>query len=196
MTNKPSIHEIITDVSNGDVMAFRALFDAYRDKLYFFLLRIVETKESAEDIVQDTFLKVWLNRNDLQNVKNFNAYLYQIAKNAAINGLRRKALEAVILESNQFTLEATDNEEQILLKDLRIQIQKAVEALPAQQRKVFTLRRNDHYKIEEIAEQLQISHLTVKRHLTEALKSIRHALKISYKEDIIIILVILRLIDP
>ena len=49
MANKQSIHEIITDVSNGDVMAFRVLFDAYRDKLYFFLLRIVETKETAED---------------------------------------------------------------------------------------------------------------------------------------------------
>ena len=101
----------------------------------------------------------------------------------------------MILENNSLLPEGTDNEEQLFLKDLRIQIQKAVDALPAQQKKVFTLRRNDHYKIDEIADQLQISHLTVKRHLTEALKSIRNALKISYKEDIIIILVIFRLID-
>jgi len=196
MDNNRSEQEILLQVANGDVQAFRSLFDAYRDKIYFFLLRIVDTKESAEDIVQDTFLKVWLNREDLLTIRNFNAYLYQMAKNAAINGLRRKAMEAVILEGNPLISEDVDSEAQLLLKDLRGQVQKAVEALPPQQKKVYTLRRTEHYKIEEIADQLQISPLTVKRHLTEAIKAIRQTLHQSYKGDIIILLVIFRLIDP
>lgn len=184
--------ELLRRVAKGDETAFRMLFDAYRDRLYFYILRITGSKETAEDVLQNTFLKLWLNRQVLDGVQNFNAWLFRISQNDVMNGLRRKALEAVLLRG-ELAQPAPGMEAGELLhyKQVREIIQKAVGTLPPQQRKVYILRREEGLKIKEIADTLDISGLTVKKHLTAAQKTIRNALEAFFRGEGAILLFIL-----
>lgn len=65
--------KLLKQIANGDEEAFAELFHAWRDKLYFFILRIVNDSESAEDIVQDIFVKLWQNRSTLTHIEHFSS---------------------------------------------------------------------------------------------------------------------------
>jgi RNA polymerase sigma-70 factor (ECF subfamily) len=93
--------ELLQGVAEGNELAFGQLFHNWRDKLYFFILRIVDSSSITEDLVQDVFVKIWVNRETLSTIENFGAYLYTMARNEAISGMRRKASETVILAELQ-----------------------------------------------------------------------------------------------
>ena len=118
-----------------------------------------------------------------------------MAQNGVISGLRRKAVEESILsekQNQQQTQEVPD--QQLHYKQVKGVLQKAIEALPPQQKKVFLLRREEGRKISEIASLMNISGLTVKRHLTAAQKTIRHALETSFPDDWAILIIIWELL--
>ena len=71
-------HELLTAIAGGDEMAFTRLFNAYHEKLYTFILRLTQSSETAEDVLQDVFFKIWANRKLLTDIDNFNAYLFRI----------------------------------------------------------------------------------------------------------------------
>ncbi|WP_166437187.1 RNA polymerase sigma factor [Niastella caeni] len=185
---------LLVQVAAGNESAFRSLFDAYRNRLYFFIFRLTLSKEVAEDVLQDTFLKIWLNRDNLDRVEHFNAYLFRVAQNGVLTGLRRKAVEASILQDNQdpSPLQIIPDQ-QLHYKQVKATLQEAIETLPPQQKKVFLLRREEGRKIQEIATLMNISGLTVKKHLTAAQKTIRQALENSFPDDWAILLIILGL---
>lgn len=187
---------LLFQVSKGDEKAFRVLFDAYHNRLYFYTLQITNSREMAEDIVQDTFLKIWLHRDRLTDIGHFNAYLFRVAQNAVFSGLRRKALEASILEGK---LEPPPAEaepvEKLHFKMVKGVLQKAVDTLPEQQKKVYMFRREEGYPIREIAQIMDISETTVKRHLTQAQKTLRKALEDSFPYEGGILMVIFGLLS-
>jgi RNA polymerase sigma-70 factor (ECF subfamily) len=158
------------------------LFNAYKDKIYSYILNITESEEVAEDVVQNIFLKLWVNRADLIQVQNFNAYLYRMSHNYAINGLKRMAKKTLILAEieKQPGRNYSRADENILHKDVQQLLQKAVERLPPQQKLVFKLSWDQGLKQEEIAERLNISILTVKKHKVQALRNIREYIHKSY----------------
>lgn len=185
---------LLQQVAAGSEKAFRALFDAYRNRLYYYVFKLTLSKEVAEDVLQDTFLKIWLNRHNLHRVEHFNAYVFKVAQNGVLTGMRRRALEASILNDKQevFPAQAIPDQ-QLHFKQVKATLQEAIEALPAQQKKVFLLRREEGRKIDEIASLLNISALTVKKHLTTAQKTIRQALENSFPDDWAILLIIMGL---
>ena len=76
--------QVIIGIVSGDESSFRLFYDAYRPKIYTIALRLSADENIAEDVVQDTFLKVWINRANLVNIDNIEAWLYIIAKNAIL----------------------------------------------------------------------------------------------------------------
>jgi RNA polymerase sigma-70 factor (family 1) len=187
--------ELLRQVAKGDEAAFRILFDAYRNRLYFYILRITASKEAAEDVLQNTFLKLWLNRQELDGVQNFNAWLFRISQNDVMNSLRRRALEATILQRELARpVPGMEAGELLHYKQVREIIQKAVDTLPPQQKKVYILRREEGLKIKEIAHTLDISPLTAKKHLTAAQKTIRVALDGFFRGEGAVLLFILSLL--
>ena len=192
------LHEkdLLQRIAKGDEEAFHRLFDAYRNRLYFYTLQITGSKELAEDTVQDTFLRIWLHREQLLGVVHFNAYIFRIARNGVLNGFRRKALEATIIrersEQQQYEPEA---EEKLHFKLVRSELQKAVDALPQQQRRVYLLRREEGRPIKEIAALLDISEITVKRHLTQAQKQLRQVIENRFPFESGILLIIFGLLS-
>ena len=159
----------------GDENAFRKIFEAYRDKLYSYALRLTEKEALAEEIVQDAFLKIWLNRNELTEVHKFDSYLYAIVRNQCFNCLKRLAHESRLLKELSYSMTEmhNSNEESIVHKDYLQILNLAVKRLPPQQQLVYNLSRNYGLKYDEIATELNLSKNTVKAHLKKALSSIR-----------------------
>ena len=186
---------LLLQISEGNEHAFRQLFDDYRGKLFTYLFKITESKETAEDGVHDVFLKIWLQKDKLPAIQNLNAYLYRMAHNHAFNGIRKMATEtlvlAVIHEPNSFSID--DPEISISRKEVRNIIHEAVKKLSPRQRDVFRMSRELGLKQEDIAQQLGISVLTVKAHLTDALHYLRTELSSIYGNQAIALYVIFSL---
>jgi len=164
-------NEWLKKASEGDEKAFTHLFRAYYQKLGAYVFRITESSELAKDIVQDVFLKVWTNRENLATVQRFGAYIYVLARNHTYNCLRQIARERTRkIEAMQEILQPDSSEEQECeYFDL---LEQAVLELPPQQRRVYLLSRRERLKYDEIARDMEISYETVKKYLKLATRFI------------------------
>ncbi len=142
-------------------------------------MRIAESKPLTQEIVQDVFLKIWINRVSLSDIDSFKAYLFTVARNHAFNCLKQLArqknrekewINSVLQEATH----ALDDKDEI---DAGALVDEAVDLLPPQQKKVYTLSRKNGLKQEEIARELNLSLETVKKHMVLALRSIRNHLR-------------------
>lgn len=181
-------NEILNKIASGDVRAFTYLFDSYYKHLGQYVYRLTESTEVAEEIVQDVFVKIWSRRQDLAKVESFTNYLFIITRNRTYRFLKEKATahikqqewEKEYREEYCFPGDVSPEEKFCLIID------KLVEKLPPQQRKVYELSRIGHLKHSEIARILNISPETVKKHIMSANKFIKN--NISEKNDLLFLL--------
>jgi RNA polymerase sigma-70 factor (family 1) len=180
---------ILEQVTQGDESAFRMVFDHYRDAIYSFACKVVQQDTLAEEIVQDVFVKIWINRSGLPAVRNFADFLYIIARNHTFNALRRVARDRKWNSASTENLEISgvSAEAVILQRDYDRLLQQAIAQLPPQQKLVYTLGRQEGFSREEIAAQLNISPATVKVHMSQALKTLRNHFK-DYPDAILILI--------
>jgi RNA polymerase sigma-70 factor (ECF subfamily) len=169
-------HLYLQKLAFGDHEAFRYFFMTYYPKLKVFMNQFVCSETIAEDLSQDIFEKIWLNREYASNLQSFNAYVYRIAKNTAINYLEHKAVEENYIFSLPSFLPEIFIEEEIDTKELELLIQLTVEKMPEQRRRIFTMSRIEGLKNMEIAEKLNLSTRTVEAHLYQALRQIREVI--------------------
>ena len=170
--------ELLEKVAQGDEQAFSRLFHLFHQQLGDYVLRLTKSLPLTEEIVQDIFLKLWTRREQLAGVLNFRAYLFTATRNHAFNILRDEARKAVLYQSWVSELSysedpdaGTDHEKYYTF------LEEAVAHLAPQQQKVWRMSREDGMKHEEIAENLQLSRETVKRHISLALASISRYVK-------------------
>lgn len=138
-------------------------------------MRLTQSPEMTEDVIQDIFMKLWRNRTSLTEIESFSSYLFRMAQNQCITHFKRVAKEALILsqlERDAQPAQAT-TEDLMALKEIQTQLHLAVNRLTPQQKLVFTLSRERGLKYEEIAAELNISPSTVKNHMIDALRIIR-----------------------
>ena len=175
----PSISNIdkalILQVSKGDEYAFRILFDQYRDKIFSIAWKITGVRSAGEDVVQEVFIKLWMNKEKLAEVENLNAYVNTITRNHILNNLRKVAYEQTFLEDliREESINTKNISDPVLYNELQYLVHRAIEQLSPQQKKVFQLSRTEGLKHADIAAQLNISRSTVKDHMVEALRSIK-----------------------
>lgn len=165
---------LLAEVSLGDQRAFRALFDRYKQRFYSTVLKMTGSDEVAQDIVQDVFLKIWTNRENLGNIDNPSAYFFTSVYRRVYQHYRKVALERKILQvaaPTKGSVNTTD--EMVLAHESRNLISQAVAKLPPQQQLVFKLSKEEGLSREDVASQLKISPHTVRNHLADAIKSIR-----------------------
>lgn len=167
--------DLIRLLAQGNEQAFRKMFDGYSNKLFNYAFRITDNEELAEEIIMDTFLKIWINRADLTSINRFDSYLYTIVRNRAFNAIKRRAHEAVILKDLSLSKSEYEDctEETVIYNDYRHLLHQAVNQLPPQQRLVYTLSREEGLKYDEIALQTNLSKNTVKAHLKKAVSTLR-----------------------
>jgi RNA polymerase sigma-70 factor (ECF subfamily) len=170
--------ELLLKISEGDETAFRNLYDHYRNRVFSIACKLTATESLAEDVVQEIFIKLWLQRQKLTEVDCFDAYLNIITRNHIFNYLRKAAHEELLLKELTAWEGAArqDGFSTIVYHELRDNLEKAVAHLPPQQKKVYQLSRLDGMKHREISAMLRISPSTVKSHMVEALRFIRNYL--------------------
>lgn len=167
------LDNLIRLLSEGDEKAFRKVYELYHRKVFAVGLYLTNSRAVAEDITQDVFIKIWNKRADLPEVQHFEGWLKVIVKNHSLNIITRAAKERLAsknLSGPAFVLPAaekqTEKSEEYLL------LQKAIDALPPQQQKVYVLSKQQGLKATEIASLLDISIHTVKNHLKAATAAI------------------------
>lgn len=169
--------ELIKGVRESDLDCFKQLFSLYKVKLFNFSYRHLRSREDAEEIVQDTFVKIWENRSALNIDLSFNSYIFTIAKNLILNKIRRRVSEPSMFDSvEEHSASDESTEDGILYRDMELVAQRAISSLPAQRQLVYNLSRREGLTYEQIGMQLGISSRTVEAHLRKALKSIREFL--------------------
>lgn len=170
---------LIEKLKEGDNNAFEELYYKYSEKLFYFSLRYFKNKEDAEGLVQEIFIKVWENKQNLKKGLSFSAFLFTMAKNAIINIHRKKINENAYKEYLKNYIDTHNNktENDIILADMKKRIDKSIESLPPQRQLIFKLSRNDGLSYKEISAKLNISEKTVEAHMRLALKTIRAAVK-------------------
>jgi RNA polymerase sigma-70 factor (ECF subfamily) len=166
--------KLIELLATGDETAFARLFEKYRNKVYTIALRLTHSNIIAEEIVQDVFLKIWLKRNDLLQVRSFDAYLFVITRNKVYKVLKQIATNyQLVAIADENVPSNADPSQQLLEKEYTEVLQTALARLPMQQQKVYHLVKTRGLKREEVARQLSIGPETVKFHLAQAMKNIR-----------------------
>lgn len=170
----------------GDEETYIFLFREYYVSLCSYSRRYVGRKDVAEEIVSDTFLKIWETRESLQINTSVKAYLFQAVCNNSLNYLRKLKKQEILTEyfletSSEnigFATTSEEIEEQSLtMESINEKIEEAVSLLPEQQQKVFRLKRFEGKKNKEVAEIMGLSVKTIEMHLSKATLNLRKTLK-------------------
>ncbi|RBL88100.1 RNA polymerase sigma factor [Chitinophaga flava] len=170
--------EIVARIAKGDESAFAVFFRHHYQKIYEVGLMLTQTESVAEELVQDVFLKVWKQQEQLPAITDIPSWLFIIARNDAYKALRRSTRLKVVLETLEWPLPVSnETDEQIIYRNYHELVNKAVSQLPARQQMAWRLSREEGLKREEIASRMQIRPDTVKEHLTLAVKNIRQFLE-------------------
>jgi RNA polymerase sigma-70 factor (ECF subfamily) len=171
--------ELITRIKEGDELAFRLVFDSYSSKLYYFSLKFLKEKEPCQEVVQEVFMNLWINREKLDTQYPIAPYLYTITRRLTLNVLRQVASSQIAMEKMWLNLQTTTNEteEHVFMEDLERFTEQVLVSLPKQQQLVYRMSRQQELSFDEIAEELNISRNTVKNHLVSALKTLRTQLQ-------------------
>ena len=171
---------LIQIARHDDSRAFRLLFEALYPELMRFALYYVKIRETAEEIIQDVFVKIWQIRATLLTILNFRAYLFTTTRNQCLNYLQRKRQSVPIHfgdDADTAAIGADDNPQHALeLIDMQRSLKAAVDALPPQCRLIFQLVKEQGFSYREVADLLALSPRTIETQIGIALKKIAASL--------------------
>ncbi len=166
---------LVLRLIDGDEDAFCELYASYKNRLIYFAMRFLKSREYAEDVFQDAFTVIWQGRRFINPDTSFSSYLYTIVRNRVLNQLRDldnqdKLKEQILAQAVDYT---EDTKHRIMADDLRHLIACAMQQLTVRQREVFRMSREKQMSHQEIADALGISINTVQEHISTSLRVLR-----------------------
>lgn len=174
---------IQTLISQGDQKAFAELYARFSKRLTHFSYNLVRSKETAEEIVEDVFVKLWVNRASVTQIENITVYLYVAVKNRTLNTLSKKAHELITAPFDFLEIDINshvpDPHELMITSEMMQKMQKAVNDLPPRCKMIFKLVREDGLRYKEVAQVLNISVNTIDAQMAIAIKKICNALHLN-----------------
>lgn len=180
---------LLRQLNVGDQAAFTALYRYHSESLYCNILRLVKVSQVAEEMVQEIFTRIWHKRYELSIETSFAAYLHKAGQNQVIDFYRKLQRDRVLY--NHFKAIATENyshiEEQLTYSEKVVVLQKALDLLPPQQKKVYQLCKMEGFSYKAAGSELGISPFTVKEYLTKA----RHSIRLYFQNHPELLLVLL-----
>lgn len=163
-------------LKDGESKAFDFLFIQYYPQLKRFFLGFIKDEELANDMAQDVFFKIWVNRKTISKVDSFNRYLFKMARNMIYDHfdheLVKENYEHKERERTEY-LYSDILEEEIYAQELSLLIDIAIEKMPPQRKQIFILSRKKGLSNDEIAKQLNINKRTVENHISLAIKELK-----------------------
>jgi RNA polymerase sigma-70 factor, ECF subfamily len=180
-------NEILKHIKNGNRPVFEILFKSYYDPLCKSVQVFVKHRYIAEEIVQDTFLTLWEEKDSLYIETSWRAFLFRCVHNNCINYLKSNRIQQnhsqAVQDEIKYHAEITLRNfsetalDMITRNELEAHLDNAIQNLPEQCREIFTLNRFQQLSYQEIAQKLNISINTVKTQMVRALDKLRNALK-------------------
>lgn len=165
------------------VEEFKEIFKEYYSDLCLYALKYVADPNTSKDIVQDVLIRFWEENDKLLNKNLVKSYLFKSVKNRSLNYLKREkrntGLDQFLFDS-VVELESSENDNAvstITVSNLRKELERAIEDMPEQRRKIFRMSRFENLKHKEIAEELNISPKTVETQIYRSLNFLRKELK-------------------
>jgi len=157
---------------------FETLFNDHYSRLCSYAYNFLKEEEGSEEVVQEVFFKLWINRTDIQIQSSMESYLYRSVRNASLNLIKHINIREKYKEHNQKEIEYAENldSDPMNASELEFKIRASIDMLPEQRRKIFMLSRYESLKYKEIAEQLGISVKTVENQMGKALQLLRNEL--------------------
>lgn len=166
---------VVKQLREGSETAFTAIFDQYHRLLYALAYRYLKSGEEAEDAVQYTLMRLWEQRETLNEQSGIRSLLFTILKNHILNELRHRK---VVFEKHYEMLQEQDEGEEDFFdtladKDFNKQLYEIINRLPPQRRQVCLLKIEQGLSNQEVADKMNLSLATVKSHYTQAVKTLR-----------------------
>jgi len=186
---KYSDKELILRFQQGDELAYVELVNRYRDRLMNFIFRFVGTKQEAEDIVQDTFVKLYQKKDYYRPISAFSTWIFTIAANLAKTELRKRKrrkvsyLSQLGIEDKDFDIPVQDNTDKETLGEFtESQIQDAIQSLQLHFRTALILRDIEELSYEEISKILDVPLGTIKSRINRARLQLQEKLQYLRKD--------------
>ncbi len=172
-----------SDISgNGDCLfseqEFEVIFKEHYANLCSYAYSFMQEQEASEEVVQETFFKLWTNRNTLNIDTSVKAYLYRAVRNASLNVIKHIGIREEYKRYNQEDINLNEQQDSDMadMGELEVVVRRAIEMLPEQRKKVFIMSRYQGLKYREIADSLNISVKTVEGQMSKALIFLRKEL--------------------
>lgn len=178
MENVANQSVLVAQLKSGCQKALGEIYAQYHQRIFQLAMQFLHSSEMAEEIVQDVFVKLWQKRSEIDEQRPVEAWLYTVAKNKVINSFKRKAREKALYAyaeppGDKVVENLSRPDHQLQEKQVHALLSQAISNLPEKQQEVYKLARLEGYSRNEIAEEMQISALTVKTHMARAIVSVR-----------------------
>jgi RNA polymerase sigma-70 factor, ECF subfamily len=171
---------LMDHISNrNDYYAFQTLFHKYYGTLCNRALSITQSRQMAEEIVSDVFLKIWKNREVLQIKVSVQAYLMKATYNLSIDYIRQATRHRTLTSelNDDFTSDYVSPSDKVIGDEVQYIIESAIDALPPQCKRIFRMSRDAEMTYAEIATSLNLSIKTIETHMGRSLKYLRATLR-------------------
>ncbi len=168
-------NDLLRQVAEGNQLAFRRLFDRYNKRLFTFAEEMLKSAADAEEIVQECFTKLWVDRANFGEIDHAGNYLYRMVRNKTLDHIRKVAREQKLISQVWANISKTDEglQEEIQKKETQELIEQALSALSAQKQHIYRLSRESDYSHEQIADLTGLSKSRINNILVETLKHIK-----------------------
>lgn len=173
MTDEAQLLEQLKSVNNRE-QAFRALITLYKERLYWHIRNIVKSHEDADDVLQNTFIKVYKNINAFKGDSKLYSWMYRIATNEAITHLNKNAKRLQITNEavQEYAINNLKADVYFEGDEIQLKLQQAIATLPQKQQLVFNMKYFDNIKYKDMSEVLETSEGALKASYHIAVKKI------------------------
>jgi RNA polymerase sigma-70 factor (family 1) len=169
---------LMKELQKGDECGFTAIFNEYYASLILYAYRITDDHAAAEDIVEEAFISLWNKQGSISEINSLKSYIFIITRNGSLSWIRKNKRQNSRNQAASIISESFDPNalETLIHAEMMSEIYAAMEKLPRQCKKVFTLHYVEGKKISEIAEELKISIGTANTHKFRGIHLIKKAL--------------------
>jgi len=175
--NKNFELELIKKCRNGDKSAFGSLINIYRKPLFGYLIRLSNNRNVAEDLFQETLIKIWKGINNYNEQKKFSSWVFAIAHNTAIDSIRKNKIMTSLSDTDARIAMLEDPQHKFEISENKKMIDAALTQLTDKQKNVFLLRMHSNMTFKEIAKLTGEPLNTVLSHINYAVKKIKNILR-------------------
>lgn len=176
--------ELILAVKSGSEPAYKQLYELWVSRLHKFAFQYLKSEDATDDVVQETFLRIWTNREHLKPEKSFKSYLFTIAYHLLIKELRRQihnpSMEEYVEYQNKLASSTNEIPDELDYDRFVEALERAKQHLSPRQREIFELNKEYGMSISEISGELSVTEQVVRNQLSTALKTLRTELRQYY----------------